>query len=60
MNGQQKNQTVKKDYVVVVYLRHEDDHDKFGIVIEDSEIHRKRILDMIKEYEESFGKKFEL
>lgn len=26
MNGQQKNQTVKKDYVVVVYLRHEDDH----------------------------------
>lgn len=26
MNGQMKNQTVKKDYVVVVYLRHEDDH----------------------------------
>lgn len=27
MNGQMKNQTVKKDYVVVVYLRHEDDHE---------------------------------
>lgn len=26
LRGQQKNQTVKKDYVVVVYLRHEDDH----------------------------------
>ena len=26
LKGQPKNQTVKKDYVVVVYLRHEDDH----------------------------------
>lgn len=26
LKGQMKNQTVKKDYVVVVYIRHEDDH----------------------------------
>lgn len=46
--------------VIINDIRHEDDRDTFGIVIEDSETHRKRILDMIKEYEESFDKKFEL
>lgn len=45
--------------VIINDVRHEDDHDTFGIVIEDSELHRKRILDMIREYEESFDKKFE-
>lgn len=46
--------------VIINDIRNEDDCDTFGIVIENSEMHRKRILDMIKEYEELFDKKFEL